>query len=453
MSLRNIVLLNPRYPYGKNQIFLSGSISAIAASLIAAGFQVEVFDLNLTLFAVVREYLKKADLIGISLTGSAYIPEVIKLIPRLRETAPETPIMLGGQVVDKLTPEQFRKLFPQKSILQYRKLDDLANALECEPPPEPFSVPFHPVWESLGEEQMKKYLQNEMGLVISQGCHFPCNFCAADKARREVFRDIRCFEADLRYLLKLAKQLNIHILHFYASNLDFFQNPRMISKYLEVLASIQMEEGVQVRVRCLACLSSFLKACEQIPNISPLLSRAGLWCIGFGVDGSDDIIWRAEHKEHNSRPDLVRCFDLCADMEIRAEVLMVFGFPEDTWVTLARSVVLSILALWRWDNTMLRPYLAKAVVPGNKGWTEMSGVVERLMSQPELFYNLDFAALGSKLTHPWLPHRLSSNAAYLLLCAFTLFGKGCTSPLLPQGGRGVRGRIARAVNEVMPFDR
>ncbi len=217
---------------------------------------------------------------------------------------------------------------------------------------------------------------------------------------------------------------------------------------------MQEETCVKIRVRCLACLPSFLRASEEIPNFGTLLKRAGLWCVGLGVDGTDKDIWKAQGKNQNKKHQVWNCLALARKIGIHAEILLVMGFREETLWTLLKTLWISLVITLGWRNTTMRPYLAKPFVPGNDEWKVSPPELEKLVENPKLFYNLDFAAIGSKLTHPRPWHRYASNIAYLtLIGVFTPFGRCDTSPLLPQGNPGLYGRIARLWNRVMPFDR
>lgn len=456
-SAKKIVLINPQHSYGGRLIYLNGSLTAIAAMLMSMGHAVTVIDLNIDRLKdeAVQTVLRTAEFIGISLTGAPYIPEMLTLIPRLRFLNGAAPILLGGQVIEKLSRNEFDQIYGTlPNIVPIQGNRDLAAALGwIGPLPSPYSVPFHPVWQAMGTERVSLYARHEMTLVTSQGCSFHCAFCAARKGEAETHRTGSHFKEDLLYLSEVAQHAGISELHFYASSLDFFQNLAEVEKQLKVLAEVQEETGVRLRVRCLSCLTSFTRAAKRIPQFGELLRKAGLWCVGFGSDGTSKDVWEAQNKPHNTLAKLEECIRLSHELGIRAELLMVLGFPEENWRTLLKTVGTSLRSVVKWPHVIIRPYLAKPFVPGNEGWTKDAAATNRITSEPTLFYNLDFAALGSEVTHPRFGHRLASNITYLTLCALTLVEKGSTSPLLPQGGKGPFSAIARLANRAMPFDR
>lgn len=444
-------LINLRHPYGKSQVYFNASLASVAAMLLVMGHSVEYLDFNLDNPDDPR--LMNADVIGISLIGAPYIPGALALAEHLKDSG--KPILMGGQVIENLSEGQFAKIFAGTNARQIRNNSDLANFLECNPTkiPNPYRLSLRAIWETLTPERRRTYISNEMPLVVGQGCAFQCAFCAAHKREREVHVSTDSFEYGLRYLANEAKQAGVRQLNFYASSLDFFQNPEKIAEYLEVLAQVQEETGIRIQVRCLSCMQSFLRASEKITNFGPLLKRAGLWCIGFGADGTDLSVWKAQKKFQNKPNEVRECLDLCEQLGVHAEILLVIGFPEDTVRTLAKTLWSGLRFTTKWRGTTLRPYLAKPAVPGNDNW-KTAEEVEEFVNNPELFYNLDFASIGSTLTHPHRWHRYASNIAYLtLIGVFTPFGRCDTSPLLPQGNSGLYGRLARLVNRMMPFDR
>lgn len=456
-SKKKIVLINPQHSYGGKLIYLNGSLTAIAAMLMAMGHAVTVIDLNIDHLKdeVVELALKAAEFIGITLTGAPYIPETLVLIPYLRSVNAVAPILLGGQVIEKLSDEELSRIYGKlPNTVPIRSNGDLAAILGWKGSvPSPYRLPFHPVWQAMGVERLVLYARYEMTLVTSQGCSFNCAFCAARKDEAETHRTSSHFKNDLLYLAEVAQHAGIPELRFYASSLDFFQNLTEVETQLKVLAEVQEETGIRMRVRCLSCLTSFTRAAKRIPQFGELLQKAGLWCVGFGSDGTSKNVWQAQNKPHNTLTKLEECIRLSHQFGIRAELLMVLGFPEENWRTLLKTVGTSLWSTVRWSHVIIRPYLAKPFVPGNEGWTKNVAATRSVTSDPTLFYNLDFAALGSQLTHPRFGHRLASNTTYLALCALTLIGKGSTSPLLPQGGKGSFSAIARLVNRTMPFDR
>lgn len=452
---KNIVLVNLQYPYGKKQVYMNSSLVAVAAQLRAAGHSIRLLDLNLHSSEYQEDLIDRwADMIGVSVTSSPYIPPAIKFA---RKYGGKKPILIGGQAAAKLSTAEFGKLFGTTPI-QITSDRDLGEVVGFNPSnhtmPSAFESPFHVALEEMVDtDTLQSFLSHEFGLVISQGCAYSCAFCGAEKSQRERFVDLDIFRNDVLWLADQAKRFGFKILQAYASSLDFFQNPETIVQYLRVLDDVQHETGIQLRLRCLSCTKSFLRAYRKITGFEQLLKDAGLWCMGFGVDGTDESVWRAQHKTQNDLNEVTLSLDICQVMGLQSEVLMVMGFPQDTARSLWKNVVNSVRYARRWKNVMHRPYLAKPFIPGNDGWKTEAGA-RKVVENPSLFYNLDFCALGSTFTHPKRWHRWLCNLSYLAIIGLFLpFGRCCTYPLLPQGEKGWYGKIARFVNRYMPFDR
>jgi len=446
-----VLLINPRYPFGGSQIWLNVSIVAVAAQLTHLGHTVDLLDLNID--ELDKQAVKAAEMIGVSIFGAAYIPGAVELIVRLQQMNPLTKVIVGGQTAGRLTTEQFGHVFGQKTVQGNQ--NGLAEAIGCtaDEIPKMENVSFIPVWKRMGEDKLVSYLEHEGTLVVSDGCRYNCGFCAASKNRPEYFRDLVKFKADLRYLTEVAKRQGLKELRFYASSLDFFQNPTTVRRYLEILVLVQEESDVAIRTRCLSSMTSFLQASKTIPNFDSLLSRAGLWCVALGVDGSDKTVWQAQNKRQNSLSLLTKCLDLGKQIGLTVEMLMVFGFPEDTFRTIWKTVWLSLETVLKYNNVIVRPYLAKSAVPGNEGWKTQNETVKAITSNYRRFYDLDFCVIGSSLTDRNQRHRWISNVAYVLICLLSLIGKSTTWPLLPQGENGLYGKIATVFNRLTPFDR
>ncbi len=455
-SAKKVVLVTLPNPYGRKQIYLGGSLPAVGSQMMHLGHDVTSIDLNIDTLqeARIQHILHKADIVALTIIGSPGIPNARHHINTIRSLT-QADIIVGGQAVDTLTREQFSTLFGTYAV---SRTEDLATVLECEHIPNAYTLPYWPVYEAMGDERLKKYLEHEMTLVLAQGCVFSCASCAAIKGVPEFFREQTAFQADLTYLCEKARAMSIQKLEFYASSLDFFQTPKILPQYLRIIAHVQKETGVTIRIRCLATMACFLNAHAKIPQLSELLHQAGVWCIGFGVDGSDPEQWKEQKKGHNKLGNVPKAFSLCEEMNIHTEMLMIIGFKQDNTKTMLKrlctDVWLSLSSTWKWRNCSLRPYLAKEIVPGNDGWKHDQALVEATMLNPSLFYNLDFCAFGSKLTHPNRILRWASNSAYALITGILIpIGKCCTYPLFPQGGGGITGIIARLINRIMPFDR
>lgn len=450
MKKKTVLLIQPAYPYGKKQVFLGNSLLIVAAQLIQIGFEVTIVDMNLEDPGDITHY----DFIGITVTGAPYIPIVADYLARFKHSESMPTILLGGQPIAHLENDLFESIFG-KNVIQIKSDADLAKALTIEQSQliSSFEVSLERAFDLIPDKHWKFYLRNEMTLFVSQGCHFHCAFCAAAKGVREQFRNIELFKNDLMYLAKKAKSFGYMKLEFYATSLDFFQHPKKVMYYLSIAIDVRIETGVETRIRCLSCMKSFLKADKDIPSFKILIEESGLWCIGFGVDGTDATVWKAQKKTQNNLEDVMTCLNVSKSYGIRAEILLVMGFPEDTYKSLWRNFTSACRLVYKYDHTILRPYLAKEFVPGNDHWNSFpdKGL---FVKNTKLFYNIDFCMAGSKFTHPRFGHRLVSNLVYLAICGvFAPINRCATYPLLPYSNSKIWNVFAKFWNYIMPFDK
>ncbi len=450
---QKVVLVDLGYPYGK-KVYMSGSVVAIAAQLMAVGHKVDIVDFNIDKPGDERvsSLFSGADVIGASVMGSPGIPRAIKFAKQTSRRYPHAKVVLGGQVTSHFSKEQFRTVFGT-TALQVASENDHAQLFGALP--SAYEIPYQPVWEHMGNERLRKYLEHEFSLVLSQGCIYKCKWCSASKGQKETFRDLTAFRNDLRFLLKKAQSFGICKLECYASNLDFFQTPKAIFQYMKAMAEEQEETGVQLRTRCLTCMGTFLAASEQHENFAELVQRSGLWCAGFGVDGTSREEWDEEGKTQNKMEDIEAAYNLAHQLGLRSEVLTVMGQHSDkVFLRLLQTIAQFFWFVDRWPNTVLRPYVYRGILPGNDGWYENPEVAEGLIQNPALFYDLDICGLANSTTHPRRWQRWLVNLAYLfVIVRYAPSGRCATSPLVPQGGHGLISWVAKLINRCVPFDR
>jgi hypothetical protein len=454
----SIVFVELQYPYGKPRVFQSGSLIAIASWFIALQYKVSVLDFNIHSqnSDFVETTLSNASHVCISLTGTPYVPDAIAFAKKM--TKKGVFVVIGGQGAESLSQRQFDTLFSGTNAVRIAHESEIAKVFHVEETlPSVFNVSYAHAWETLDEKSIVTYLTNEMTLVVSQGCKHSCSFCAAKKGRLETFRELEVFESDLRYVAYQAKSRGISKIRFYASSLDFFQSPTVekkevlittIESILLCMARIRKESGVDIQTRCLSTMQSFLIACKRIPDLKKLLQEAGLYRIGFGVDGSDPLVWKSQKKNHNKPHQAIECIETTKQFGVCCEVLMVVGFLSDTVSTLYQNIV-SAFRYSKHDNVILRAYMAKSAAPGNDGWNEK--FARPFLEDPTRFQQIDYCAFASSITHPSAWHRFISNVCYaMIMLLFSLSKRSVTYPVFPIRGGKLRRGFARFLNNQMP---
>src|SRR4051812_8347280 len=94
--IKRVVLVDLGYPYGK-KVYMSGSVVAVAAQLMAVGHKVDVVDFNADKQSDqrVRCLFSQADVIGGSVMGSPGVPLAKKFVGRISRQYPQAKVILG----------------------------------------------------------------------------------------------------------------------------------------------------------------------------------------------------------------------------------------------------------------------------------------------------------------------------------------------------------------------
>ncbi len=159
-----------------------------------------------------------------------------------------------------------------------------------------------------------------------------------------------------------------------------------------------------------------MEAYRKDKTIIRAMVDAGLWSIGFGVDGTSKEIWKSIKKSFNSLPECIEAIRLTREeFGITPEVFMIVGHGADTPETLHDDVNFA-LDMQEKFGAPPRPYVAK-IAPGSPDWkkTENQEYAEYLISHPEYFQALEYGALPSTITHPDAPMRTEIIRAFHML--------------------------------------
>ena len=439
--MSDITIIQPRHNYAPCDPNVEGHIYSCtsgwtAGSMLEGSGKVSVsyHDQNLK-----PGFGEKSRFIGVSLLGAPYIPEAIKIQQQLPT---DTRFIVGGKVVDGLHKtdatgrvidrSQFDKLFSKDAVIGTNKIE-LARAFGISPDEilEPEKTSLIPAYEKIPDEDMKKYMQREMSFYLSQGCKYACNFCTATRTQMingddgaketrkvtEAYRLPPVIESDLKYLVARAKKLGLEELNFYLTNLDLFQTPAGLVEFTKIINRItEINPGFKINFRALATVQSFIDLHERRngPEIIQNLVSAGLHTVGFGVDGWGKELWASIKKGHNNADDCIRAIEVARkNYGLTPELLMVFGHEKDTKETMQAALQVAE-AMVKQHGAVIRPHLAKNVLPGNDHWLDPNNLdqVQFLLNNPQYFQALDFTARASSLSHPDPEHRRIVNEGY-----------------------------------------
>jgi hypothetical protein len=444
-SGKKLLLFDLPYPYLRRKIYQNTSLWTVAGAFWANGFDVEVFDPNIDgwwSFRLLR-LVWAADLVGVSPTGSPNALDTLKLCRQIKHLRPGLQVLVSGQWAEGFDPWEFEVLFAGTNAVQYVTSEDFRKVgLEPQCVDNLFHHPMWPVMER-HQRYTGAYLKaKERALVVSRGCIYNCDFCAALNY------------SDLLFMVRRAKQLGLVVLEFYSTALDFCQNPEQLQGVLECVAYIVETENFQIRLRGLSCMNSYLRADRLIPNFAELLRRAGVWCLGFGIDGPNEKVWEDLHKTQNHASDVGKVAELTRRHGLTFEILMFAGDPGAPVEVLHEIEQFTKALLDTYAHAVSRIHIAK-VWPGSAWWRRTPVDVKlEFLCQPSLFYNLDALACASTITHPEPTFRREVNKMYLrFLWEERRRGRCVSSTIFPQGGTGVASFVAKLANRFMPFDR
>lgn len=412
--MNKITLYQPRHTFapkeGKGHIYLPSSISTVAARILSAGGDVEIQDGN------IRKPSFTTSIVGANVVGAPYIPVAIELKKQIAEAlGDEAKLILGGQVISGLTVEQFYRLFGE-NVFNGNHDETLKKllGLELRVMPQPEETSLIPAYEKISDEDFQEYMEHEFCLYLSQGCKYGCEFCAANRTFRdpasgavtqvkERYRNLDIIERELKYMVERARKLKVDSFDIYLSNLDTFQTPEKLKQFARIVENIKKSNpGFTFKIRGLSTAAAFMDAYREDKEVITAMVDAGLWSIGFGVDGISKKVWKSIKKGHNDKNGCIDAIRLTSEeFGITPEVFMVVGHEKDTPETMMEDVEF-VLDMAEKFRAAPRPYVAKSIVPGNTGWSEPANkdYTEQFIRHPEYFQALDYSALPTSLTHP-----------------------------------------------------
>ncbi|GLF96895.1 hypothetical protein [Streptomyces yaizuensis] len=355
--------------------------------------------------------LETYDSFGIAVMGAQNITPAAHVHRYLTvdRQLPADRVHVGGQGVEKLSREEFARIFPGAHKSERHPLATLPDAMD---------IDLRGQIDKIAEEDLRIYLAHEMTLPFSQGCIFGCSFCGAQTRKRESFFNVR---AHLATTCELAERFGVSDLNLYCTSLDFFQQALpggdldLLTGQLETVIELkESHPGLTIGLHALTRADSY-NAAMRSDTVRDLVLRAGFDRFGFGADGAASVaVLRAMRKHADTlRSDLITAFQHMEENGLVPEILYVFGVPEDTRETLAETRDLCGLLLETFPSSEYRGFPAKNEIPGNANWNRAgwkgSEAHHRLLDQPDHFLNLGFEALANDISHPDPETRLLVN--------------------------------------------
>lgn len=431
MKVNNeILLVQPRHIYAPDStkseighIYLPTSLLTIAAALLKLKVSVSMIDENIEHVEISTEN------IGLNLLGAPYIPTVKRFEKLLQNRFPnQYKLFIGGQVVNGLNEIDFNSLFgPQ--VINGNVDSNILNYFNIQSKfPDIYQLSLIPAIKLIPPQILNQYLKTEFGLFLSQGCKYSCTFCAANRTRiingakyvaKEKYRNINIVIQDLEYLILEAKNFGLGKINIYLSNLDLFQNSKMLLEFGKRVNVLKIKYNFDIIMRGLSTVASFLNTHNNNPEAINTIRKAGLERIGFGIDGATANVYKQTNKPQNVKMCLDSIKISREIYDITPEILMVFGhndMEDETSLKMAYEFCEDMLDKYQ---ALPRPHIAKDCVPGNDGWQSDNRIETKnlLFKNIDLFQNLDFTALPSSLTHPNNAFRSIVSDYYIKICS------------------------------------
>jgi hypothetical protein len=252
-------------------------------------------------------------------------------------------------------------------------------------------------------------------------------------------------EAEVRQIVQRSQALGISETKFYLSNLDLFQTPARLTKFVEAMGTVRAAfPGHSLRLRGLSTTSSFMAVQKKTPDLVRRFAEVGLEQVGFGIDGATPEVWRAIRKPHTKSDCLEAVAITREKFGLTPEALMVFGHDgHDNEGSLSLAVDTIRMLADRY-GAIPRPHVAKGLVPGNDGWTDpiYKSQKQFLLDEPWAFQFLDFTCLPTDLTHQDSDFRAAVRAAFLKICEMP---KCLTQYVLPEDRRLPPDQLSAAI--------
>lgn len=432
----NALLIRPKYPYGKNQIWMPVDLLKVASQMDETGIESDIVDLNME---KIPSYAGDYDHIAIGVIGAPYIPETMEIARNIQREG-KIPL-LGGPGVEHLTSDEFEFIYGKGSV-QIKNDHDLQKALGVNELPSVYETPVLNKIFQMPQKKLKRYMENEFSFFVSQGCIYACRFCAAVRNVPGKIGNVKekfseTIEEDLSVLAEKAEYLGVKKLRMYLSSLDLFQTPSGIKEVLKIFAEKRKQYGIDMELRGLSRVDSLLNALREEPELYKLIPLSGIKTIGFGIDGTTDYIWQSQRKGQLSLSEADMAFKKCNDLDVVPEALMVMGFNTtgdirgDDHESLNKNIDYSRKCVQEY-GVVLRPHVAKDCYPGTEGWQSeyWKDQKKEVLENPYLFKNLDFVAFASEVTHPDPDFRNQVNDTYRSIIYSS--GERCaTSPIMP----------------------
>lgn len=332
-------------------------VSDLATVVRDAGYSVRILD-NVTRFPERMEQMKELlsanpKAVGLSTTFILTAQLVRKYVKRIRETALNTKLILGGP-----TARRCPETHGLGDYIVFGDGDDVIvpvlEAIKGDRSPE--DIPYIGFKNDDGKvhysasaikiarigKKGKPYLARDTTIPIadwtladrslknnvfpiefSRGCKYGCAYCSHD--RRKFARDL---ESIRRELLINAKQ---DITKYRLSDANFTDGPPTWPRYPYEVCRLMIDLDLGLLWTC------FVRANDIDDELAKLMKRAGCFAVCFGIESGDDGILKNMKKSHTVA-DAERAVRICKENGMYVHSNFIIGYPGETRDTFERTL-------------------------------------------------------------------------------------------------------------------
>lgn len=359
--------INPRPGWTKEKTMIDFPIGLcmVISEVQRAGFEFTLLDLrvNPKTDDEVAEVAKKGQYGVVALGGLSHAYYVIKpLVAKIKETLPESLIVVGGTVVTAM-PDKFLSWTKAdvgvigegeyimvdilRSIKEERSLEDIAGivykqngkiiAEKPRPPIKNLDEKERPLWELFDVEayieSSRKYINktfvdfsNYRAFPInsSYGCVYRCTFCSNSYYYK--YNPMRSYSPS--YIVNIMKNLNkmFGINYFWFWDELTFVSKKQAYPLVEALFNSKLGFKLEMTVRV-----GFLN--EEDEDFAIKLKEIGVTTLNYAIESGSPIILKAMNKKIDVDA-FIEQKKVLDKVGIRTNTCIVLGYPQETKETL-----------------------------------------------------------------------------------------------------------------------
>jgi len=194
-------------------------------------------------------------------------------------------------------------------------------------------MPF-PDWDDFEIEKYFKINGNQLSLMASRGCPYPCTYCAAHALKKKLngkwvrFRSVDNFMDEVELRIKQFKDKGLELFKF---NDDIFI---LDKKFLFEFCKRYKEKGFHRTVPWTTTVRANLVT-DEIINA---MKSAGCVEIGMGIESVDDYVRNKVYKRKMTMNQIENAVGILKKYKMQLHIPIIIGSPYDTMEILEKNL-------------------------------------------------------------------------------------------------------------------